>query len=194
MAKAVWIAAIAAAAILTVGKTESFAQFGGRGGFGGIFGGTHGSRGDRGGMRQNHESPVDRPAPDSYQQTQHNLMLMKIDLQLTPEQEAPWQKFSDKVMAYASDLSLERARIGISDPQGTPANGLQYIDQATAGARSRVGELEEIRNAASALYEIFTPDQKKIADARMAAVISPRPDAQGGRDGGGSSSNPPQYP
>lgn len=188
MAKTVWIAAIAVAAMLTIGEAESFAQFGGHSGFGGVFGGTRGGRGE---MRQNHESPVDRPTPDSYQQTQHNLMLMKMDLQLKPEQEASWQKFSDKVMAYASDLSLDRARVGIPESQGTAAvNGLQYLDQATAGARSRVSELEDIRNAANTLYESFTPDQKKIADARMASVISPRPDAQGG----GSKGNPPQHP
>jgi hypothetical protein len=187
MAKTVWIAAIAVAMIFTVGKAESLAQFGR--GLGGIFGGSRGGRGD-GGNRQNQNSHVDRPAPDSYQETQHNLMMMKTDLQLTPEQEATWSTFSDKVMVYASDLSMERARIGIPESQRTAVTGLQYIDQATAGARSRVTELEDIRNAANALYGTFTPDQKKIADARMASVISPRPDAQGGRGGG----DPPHYP
>jgi hypothetical protein len=50
--------------------------------------------------------------------------------------------------------------------------------------------LEDIRNSANALYETFTPDQKKIADARMASVISPRPDPQGATAGG----DPPHYP
>jgi LTXXQ motif family protein len=189
MAKTVWIAAIAVAMILTVGKTESLAQFGGRGGLGGIFGGTRGGRGD-GANRQNQNSHVDRLVPDSYEQTQHNLMMMKTDLQLTPEQEAPWSTFSDKVMVYASDLSMERARIGIPESQRSAVTGLQYVDQATAGARNRVTELEDIRNAANALYGTFTPDQKKIADARMASVISPRPDAQGATGGGAS----PHYP
>ena len=117
-------------------------------------------------------------------------MLMKMDLQLKPEQEASWQKFSDKVMAYASDLSLERARVGIPNSQGSAGDGLQYLGQATAGARTRVTELEDIHNAANTLYESFTPDQKKIADARMASVISPRPDAPGGTPNG----NSPQYP
>jgi len=130
---------------------------------------------------------VNRLEPDSYQETQHNLMMMKTDLQLTPEQEAPWSTFSDKVMVYASDLSMERARSGIPESQRTAVTGLQYIDQATAGARSRVTELEDIRNAANVLYGTFTSDQKKIADARMVSVISPQPDAQGG-------GNPPHYP
>jgi len=190
MAKTVWIAAIAVAMILTVGKADSLAQFGGRGGLGGIFGGARGGRGDHGENRQNQNSHVDRLVPDSYQQTQHNLMMMKTDLRLTPEQEAPWTTFSDKVMAYASDLSLDRARSGIPESQRTAVTGLQYIDQATAGARSRVTKLEDIRNSANALYETFTPDQKKIADARMASVISPRPDPQGATGG----NDPPHYP
>ena len=183
MAKTVWIAAIAVAMILTVGKAESLAQFGR--GLGGIFGGARSGRG--GENRQNQNSQVNRLVPDSYQETQHNLMMMKTDLQLTPEQEAPWSTFSDKVMVYASELSMERARIGISESQRTAVTGLQYIDQATAGARTRVTELEDIRNAANVLYGTFTSDQKKIADARMASVISPQPDAQGG-------GTPPHYP
>jgi len=183
MAKTVWIAAIAVAMILTVGKAESLAQFGR--GLGGIFGGARSGRG--GENRQNQNSQVNRLEPDSYQETQHNLMMMKTDLQLTPEQEAPWSTFSDKVMVYASDLSMERARSGIPESQRTAVTGLQYIDQATAGARTRVTELEDIRNAANVLYGTFTSDQKKIADARMASVISPQPDAQGG-------GTPPHYP
>ena len=188
MAKTVWIAAIAVAMILTVGKAESLAQFGGRGGLGGIFGGARGGRG--GENRQNQNNQVNRLVPDSYEQTQHNLMMMKTDLRLAPEQEAPWTTFSDKVMVYASDLSMERARIGIPESQRTAVTGLQYIDQATAGARSRVTELEDIRNAANTLYGTLTLDQKKIADARMASVISPRPAAQGSTGGGDA----PHYP
>jgi len=64
MAKTVWIATIAVAMILTVGKADSLAQFGGRGGLGGIFGGARGGRGDHGENRQNQNSHVDRLVPD----------------------------------------------------------------------------------------------------------------------------------
>jgi len=53
-----------------------------------------------------------------------------------------------------------------------------------------VTELEDIRNAANALYGTFTPDQKKIADARMVSVISPRADAPGGTAGGDTAHYP----
>ena len=66
MAKTVWIVAIAAAMILTVGEADSSAQFGGRGGLGGIFGGARGGRGDHGENRQNQNTHMDRLVPDSY--------------------------------------------------------------------------------------------------------------------------------
>jgi hypothetical protein len=107
--------------MLALGESQSFAQFGGRsGGLGGIFGG--GQRGGRGAGQSDPMKPRENHGdmtPDSYQQTQHNLMLLQVDLQLTAEQQAPWQAFTQKVLAYASDLSRERAGIGIpvSDAQ-----------------------------------------------------------------------------
>jgi hypothetical protein len=161
---------------LAAGASQSFAQFGGRGGgLGGIFGG--GQRGGRGSGQSDNTKPRDNHGdmtPDSYQQTQHNLMLLQVDLQLTPEQQAPWQAFTQKVLAYASDLSRERAGIGIPVSDATTMSGIQFIDQTTAGARGRVVELEDIRDAAKTLYASLTPDQQKIADRRIPTVISPR--------------------
>ncbi len=184
MVKIVWALVITVGFILAVGESESSAQFGGRGGLGGIFGGTpRGGRGDRGENTQNRESRVDGPAPDSYQQTEHNLMLMEVDLHLAPQQQGPWQSFTQKVLAYASDLSRERARIGVPVSEGTAVSGLQSIDQATDGARERLAELEDIRDTANALYATLSPDQKKIADTRIATIIAPRPSVSAGGDG-----------
>jgi hypothetical protein len=98
---------------------------------------------------------------------------MEMDLQLNSQQREPWQAFANKVRAYASDVSRERARAGIPPSQGTPISGLQHIDLIIDGARIRLNELEDIRTAANALYETLSPDQKKIADARMVALITP---------------------
>ncbi len=156
---------------LTIRATNSFAQFGGRGG---IFGGSsRGGRGDHRGDLPNQGNPIERPAPGFYEQIEHRLVLMEVDLRLAPEQQGPWLSFAQKVRAYASDLSRERARIGVPAPEGTTISGLQQIDQATENARSRVAELEEIRAAANALYAALSPDQKKIADTRIAAIIAP---------------------
>jgi LTXXQ motif family protein len=183
MFKIVRVLLITAGLILTVGETHSFAQFGGRGGLGGIFGGMpRGGRGDRGDNTQTRGSRVERPVPDSYEQTEHNLMLLQVDLRLAPEQQGLWQSFTQKVLAYAGDLSRERSRIGIPVPEGTTITGLKYIDQATDNARNRLTELEDIRGAANALYATLSPEQKKIADARMATIIAPRPSVSTGSD------------
>lgn len=173
MGKIVWVWVIAIGLVIAVGESASFAQFGGRGG---IFGGMpRGGRGDRGENTKFHESRVERPAPDSYQLTEHNLMLLEVELHLTPPQQGSWQSFAQKVLAYANDLSRERARIGIPGTEGTALTGLQFIDQTTDGERGRLAELEDIKGAADTLYAVFSADQKKIADTRIATIIAPRP-------------------
>ena len=130
MTKIVWLWVITIGIVIAVGESASFAQFGGRGG---IFGGT--PRRGRGEDAQTHQSRVANPAPDSYQQTEHNLMLLEVELHLTPAQQGPWQSFEQKVLAYANDLSRERARIGIPVTEGTALTGCKLsIKRPTARA------------------------------------------------------------
>ena len=182
MVKNGWVLVITVGLVIAIGEQNSFAQFGGRGGFGGIFGGT--PRGGRANP-QNSTSNVPRPIPDSYEQTEHRLAVMEVGLHLTSQQREPWQAFADKVRAYASDLSRERARAAIPPSEGTPISGLQHIDLITDGARIRLNELDDIRTAAGALYATLSADQKKIADARMVTLITP----PSGLTEGDSSSN-----
>jgi len=169
MAKSTWILLIAVGFIIAIREPNAVAQFGGRG-MGGIFGGP--SRPPRGNTQNSVNSPPLRPAPDSYEVTEHRLALMEYDLHLTAQQTGAWQTFVDKVRAYASDLSRERARAGIPPSDSTPISGLQHIDLITDGARIRLNELEDIRTAAKALYATLSPDQKKTADARMTTLIT----------------------
>ncbi len=170
MTKNALILIITVGLLTAVGESNGFAQFGGRGGMGGIFGGP--SRGGRGNM-ENRGNSAPRLTPDSYEQTEHGLAVMEVDLRLTPQQKEAWQSFADKVRVYASDLSRERARAGIPSSEGTSVSGLQHIDTVIDSARSYVKELEDIRGAASTLYTTLTPDQQKIADTRMLTLITP---------------------
>jgi hypothetical protein len=167
MVKSVRVLFITIGFIIAIWEPSAFAQFGGRG-MGGIFGGP--SRAPRGNTQSGTNSAPPRPIPDSYEQTEHRLALMEMELHLTTQQLEPWQAFANKVRAYASDLSRERARTGISED--TSISGLQHIDLITDGARIRLNELEDIRTTASALYATLSPDQKKIADARMVTLIT----------------------
>ncbi len=162
---------IVIALIFLSGETASFAQFGGRGGFGGIFGGP--SRSRRGANTPNQGRPSDQLVPDLYDQTEHQLTLMEVDLQLSPDQQEPWHTFAQKVRTYAADLSRERARMGLPLSEGTAVSGLRQIDELIDSQRNRTTELEEIRTAANTLYATFSSDQKKIADTRMHSIFSP---------------------
>lgn len=177
MANNGWVLVITVGLVIAVGESNGYAQFGGRGGIGGIFGGT--SRGGRGNI-QNRGNAVPRLIPDSYEQTEHSLAVMEMDLHLTPQQKEAWQSFADKVRVYASDLSRERARTGIPASEGTAIGGLQHIDLIADGARIRVKELEDIRAAASTLYATLAPDQQKIADKRIVTLITPSSALTGG--------------
>src|SRR5215813_7738150 len=182
MVKSARILVVTVGLLIVFDIPNSFAQFGGRGGLGGLFGGT--SRSGRGNT-QNSGNNIARPIPDSYEQTEHRLALMEADLHLTPQQKEPWQIFTDKVRAYASDLSRERARTGIPASEDISISGLQHIDLITDGARIRVKELEDIRTAANGLYATLSADQQKIADARIVKLITP----SSAVDGGDGSSN-----
>jgi hypothetical protein len=169
MVKNVPVLLITVGFMIAIWEPSAFAQFGGRG-MGGIFGGP--SRAPRGNTQSGTNSAPPRPIPDSYEQTEHRLALMEMELHLTTQQLEPWQAFANKVRAYASDLSREHARAGIPPSDSTPISGLQHIDLITDGARIRLNELEDIRTTASALYATLSPDQKKIADARMVTLIT----------------------
>jgi hypothetical protein len=194
MVRRVLVALAAAAVLLAIASTESYAQFGGRNGIGGIFGGSsRGGRGERNGGAQKDAARVDHPIPqdaDSYEQTEHRLMLMEVDLRLEPAQKGPWQAFAEKVLAYARDLSHERVLAGIPVSAGTSIGGLQHIEQTTDLARHRVSELEEIRTAANSLYKTFSPDQRQIADRRIVTIIAPHPSLPAGGDDSSKSSEP----
>ncbi len=192
MVRRVLVTLAVAAVLLAIGGKASYAQFGSRSGLGGIFGGSsRGGRGERGAQKDS--THVDRPIPqdaDSYEQTEHRLMLMQVDLRLEPAQKGPWQAFAEKVLAYARDLSHERVLASIPVSTGTSIGGLQHIEQTTDLARHRVSELEDIRTAASTLYKTFSPDQRQIADTRIVTIIAPHPSLPAGGDDGSKSSEP----
>ena len=178
MVKNVPVLLITVGFMIAIWEPSAFAQFGGRG-MGGIFGGP--SRAPRGNTQSGTNSAPPRPIPDSYEQTEHRLALMEMELHLTTQQLEPWQAFANKVRAYASDLSRERARTGISED--TSISGLQHVDLITDGARIRLNELEDIRTAANALYATLSADQKKTADARMVTLVTTPSGAIAGDNG-----------
>jgi hypothetical protein len=161
--------AVLLAAITAFAATELMAQVRG-GGFpgGGMRAGSRGGQGD--GNRDQRPGGDQRPAvqADPVGQAEYLLEMLREDLKLSPEQQAAWNPYADKVSALAADLSRERGRIKAT----MQLKALQRIDQSVDTARNRLTALEEIASAAKALYERLTPEQKAIADMRLAATLA----------------------
>jgi hypothetical protein len=170
------------ALVFALVATESCAQFGGMGGMGGR------SRG--GGRDQGYSQDYRnyRPAPqdsDSYEQTEFRLQLLEEDLHLQSAQQPAWEAFAGRVRAYAGDLARARARAMTPLSGGEAgANGVQHIEQAAESARNRATALDDIAGAAKTLYAGLKPEQKMLADVRIATIIAPPPRAVPGSAGG----------
>lgn len=142
---------------------------------GGIPGGGGPGGGMRGGGRdgaadstRNQRPAVQQNVPGQTEVIMHELY---EDLKLTPAQQPAWQSYADKVQALASDLARERSRAQAGVPVGAQSNALQQIDRTLDTARNRLTGLEDIAAAAKNLYESLTPEQKSVADSRLAKTI-----------------------
>lgn len=131
-----------------------------RGGGGGRDGAADSAKSQRSAMQEN--APV---------QTEIIMHELYEDLRLTPPQQAAWQSYADKVQALASDLTRERGRARAGAQVGAQLNALQQIDRTLDTARNRLAGLEDIAAAAKTLYDALTPEQKSMADSRLAAII-----------------------
>ena len=88
------------------------------------------------------------------------------DLKLTAEQEPLWQAYLDKVRALGNDVARERGR------RPAQANVPQQIDRILDAARNRLTALEDIAQAAKALYAKLSPEQQPAADPRLANLMA----------------------
>jgi hypothetical protein len=161
------------AGITALPAHELMAQFRGGGGFPG--GGTGGMRGGKG-----RDAPADgvkeqRPAARENRADQSESVMEELrqDLKLAPGQQAAWQAYIDKVKAYAADMARERSRgqVGVQKDPPQQMDALQQIERSIDGARNRLAGLEDIVLAARALYDSLSPEQKAVADARLAKII-----------------------
>ena len=155
-------------------STAAWAQYpGGGGGGGGSPGGPGGSRGGMGGgprpdaMRG--PPPAEAPlSAGALVQTQ--LDQLEDDLKLTPAQRGAWTAYADKVQKLADATARSRFDARTSAPG--PSSALPQLDQIAGGMRSRTTAVEEIVDLARALYAALTPEQKAIADPRLALPVS----------------------
>ena len=108
------------------------------------------------------------------EQIEYRLNVLQEDLKLRPDQYDAWIAYTDKVKTLAADITREHSRA----PGNT--NAMQQIGGITSGLRNRLVALEGITASAKALYEGLSPEQKTVADARLATTI---PDVYTGKPG-----------
>ena len=81
---------------------------------------------------------------------------------LTDQRREAWQSFTNQAKAQATAMQAQRA--AVTATQTAP----DRLAQRAAFAKQRAANLETMSGAVKALYEALTPEQKAIADQRMA--------------------------
>ena len=142
------------ALLLAFASAQAQAQFGG---------GRHGGSGS--GSRQNagsEPSEVTRMTPND--QVRMQLNSVRSALRLSPEQNAAWQAYEDRVIELLEDM----ARVA-EPPAGEGA--LKQIDRKVDVVRNRLAALEDLSDAARKLYASLSSDQKIVADRMLPGTV-----------------------
>jgi hypothetical protein len=138
------------------------------------------SRSDRG---FNGPRSVSASVGSSYvvDETQQSLSETVAALHLTPRQQVLWDAFQTRI----GDLMADRIRGYVNTPSGRTA--VQQIDSKVDTVRNRLAAMEDIADAAKALYASLDQKQKETADLRLAATV-PALYSGFGENAGGSDS------
>ena len=139
-------------ALLAASPAVAFAQMGGsRRRSGGDKGGAGGGKG--GGPQIN--------------QLEATLGEFEIDLKLTADQQKAWNPYAEGIRALQKDIARDRAPRA-SDAQLDLA---KRLDRAADVARDRLTAVEDIVDSAKGLLKTLTPEQRSMADPRLANLI-----------------------
>ena len=179
-----WTAITVAGVIVLLAAAQVSAQFPGGGGTQGGRAGKGGARGPGGDEREPSQAAV---LAGLAEQARYQLREFEEDLKLAPAQRAAWVAYSDKVQRLADDVF--RTRNAVRFPGGTAPEQLEYVAETL---RNRLTAVEDIADAGKALYAVLTPEQKSIADGRLARISIPLlVPAQAISDGGARGMRPP---
>lgn len=137
---------------------RALAQFGGRRGRGGM---------DRGGGPDAGQGKAGKPEPTPMLEvTLHEL---QEDLKLAPEQQPLFEAYAETLRGLANDVARERQRQ--SAAKALSATLVERIDRNVDALRNRLTAVEDIAQAAKALYLKLNPDQQRAADPRLATLM-----------------------
>jgi hypothetical protein len=131
-------------------------------------GGGGASRGGSGGG-QGTRPPAGDPTmvrtPSMVDQLQIQLAELDEDLKLAANQRAAWNTYVERVQRLGNDIT--RNRNALRFPGG---NAAQQFDFLTDTLGNRLTAFEEVADAGKALYALLAPEQKDLADRRLARI------------------------
>lgn len=140
--------------------------------------------------RPNDERP---PGPNLNELVAVRMSQLEEDLRLQPQQGAAWLRFRDSVQRLLDD------RRRTARTTAAEATAPQRLDAIADGARNRLAAVEDVVDAGKALYALLTPEQRSVADRRLALPLAtlagtepPAAErgAAGGRPPGGAGAAP----
>lgn len=140
--------------------SASIALAGGPGGCGGgNFGPGYSNHGP--GMMMGHGWSGPRHAAFSPEEmASQQLDLLKQSLKLQADQETPWNAFAAAVATQAKRMA------DMHDEPSAAKTTPERLDLASKFAKERERGLDEVSKAMKALYEVLTPEQRKVLDRR----------------------------
>ncbi|MEO8755425.1 MAG: Spy/CpxP family protein refolding chaperone [Casimicrobiaceae bacterium] len=129
------------------------------------------SPGNRGGVSLYDRPREERPqAGNIVELVNMRLGQLEEDLNLRPNQIALWKVYRDRVMQMLDDQ--RRAMRSASAYTAVETTAPKRLDTLADAARDRLTATEDIVDAGKAFYAVLTPEQRTIADRRLALPLA----------------------
>ena len=100
---------------------------------------------------------------------QYALDRLEDELRITVAQQSAWDAFAARVVRFADDVARER--FATRDAPATDATALQQFDRIAQTAHEHATAVRDVADAGRALYAALAPEQQRVADRRLAALV-----------------------
>jgi hypothetical protein len=124
---------------------------------------------------EEHRAKVSRARFDAASFADRRLARLKADLKLTADQEPLWQAFADQARAEAGKGMKAMREVAEDASLSAPERGAREI----AILKERVVALEAVNEKFRHLYDVLTPEQKRVADIDAARMTRGKGDRRG---------------
>jgi len=103
---------------------------------------------------------------DPAQRVKQHLDYQKYQLKITPEQEALWNAYAEKVQAEAGKGLVKMRALAAADNLSAP----ERLAQREKLLEERLAAMKAVHESFNRLYAALTPEQKAIADQQAARM------------------------